>query len=283
MGSLPKKALERFRNVVKFQKILLSAKDRDLNESNTVSIITDILSDVFGYDKYVEITSELAVKCTYCDLALKVNGKIQFLIEAKAVGIDLKDNHLKQIIDYGANYGVSWVILTNGISWNVYKIKFQKPIGQDLVCSFNFLDLNWKKADDQEKLYLIAKEGISKNVRNDFYERTQIVNRFILSALLMSNNIASAIKKEIKRLSPGIKVDDSEIQRLLITEVIKRDVIEGEEAEKAQSRVKRFYNKVSKKEKRPGNEANSSMSKDDVSKPKPDQSNLSDSTQTNTN
>ena len=39
----------------KFQKVLGIAKDRDLNESDTVSIITDILAEIFGYDKYLEV------------------------------------------------------------------------------------------------------------------------------------------------------------------------------------------------------------------------------------
>ena len=276
MGALPKKVLERFRNVSKFQKILLSAKDRDLNESNTVAILTDILADVFGYDKYHEVTSELAVKCTYCDLALKLNDKVQFLLEAKAVGIDLKENHLKQVIDYGANYGVSWVVLTNGIMWNIYKIKYQKPLDYDLVCSFNFTELNWKKADDQEKLYLLTKEGVLKNVRNDFYERSQIVNRFILSALIMSDNVSNAIKKEIKRLSAGIKIDNSEIQKILSAEVIKRDMIEGEEAEKAQSRVKRLYNKVLKKTKQAEDESNNSTSNINLFRPEGKKESISD-------
>ena len=39
----------------KFQKVLSDAKKQDFNESNTVDIITDILSAVFGYEKYSEI------------------------------------------------------------------------------------------------------------------------------------------------------------------------------------------------------------------------------------
>jgi hypothetical protein len=31
-------------------------------------IVSDMLADVFGYDKYNEITRELCVRGTYCDL-----------------------------------------------------------------------------------------------------------------------------------------------------------------------------------------------------------------------
>lgn len=75
------------------------------------------MSEVFGYDKYAEITSEYTIKGTYCDLAIKLEGKLQMLVEVKAIGLDLKDAHLKQAVDYAANQGVEWVILTNGAVW----------------------------------------------------------------------------------------------------------------------------------------------------------------------
>ena len=37
-------------------------------------IVADILSEIFGYDKYNEVTSEYAIKGTYCDLAIKLAG-----------------------------------------------------------------------------------------------------------------------------------------------------------------------------------------------------------------
>jgi len=49
MAKLAKKITERFsKKVGKFQNVLRIAKDRDVNESDTVSIVTDILAEVFG-------------------------------------------------------------------------------------------------------------------------------------------------------------------------------------------------------------------------------------------
>src|SRR5215472_9446229 len=107
MASIPAKAVERIREGLKrFQPILTSAKARDVNESDTVVIVGDMLQAVFGYDKYSEITSEHMIRGTFCDLAIKLDGKIAFLLEAKAIGIDLKDQHVKQAVDYAANQGV---------------------------------------------------------------------------------------------------------------------------------------------------------------------------------
>jgi len=104
MATVPSRAADRIAsNLKRFQPIVQSAKQRDVNESDTVIIVTDMLSDLFGYEKYGDITSEIAIRGTYCDLASKVDGHVQCLIEVKAAGMELKDSHTKQAIDYAAN------------------------------------------------------------------------------------------------------------------------------------------------------------------------------------
>jgi hypothetical protein len=205
---------------------------------------------VLGYDKHLEITSELAVRSTYCDLAIKIEDKVQYLIEAKAIGIDLKENHLRQVIDYGANHGVQWVVLTNGIEWRLYRIRFEQPINFDLVCSFNFLSLNLKDEKDQECLFILSKEGLTKNIRDDFYEKVQSINRYIIGNLILSETVLSLIRRELKRLAEGVKVEINEIESIVHNEVLKREVVEGEEAETAKTRVSKFYKKNSSRRKK---------------------------------
>src|SRR3972149_6363601 len=179
----PKRVADRIaKSVCKFQKILQDAKDRDVNESDTVMIINEMLEEVFGYDKFHELTSELAIRGTYCDLAIKIDGKIEYLIEVKSIGTHLKESHLRQAMNYGANNGIQWVILTNGILWQVYNIRFEKPISSDLVCEFDFSQIDGKSEEHLEKLYIICKEGIDKDkdAREDYQTKKQCLNRFIL-------------------------------------------------------------------------------------------------------
>ncbi len=125
MAVIPKKAETRIRaGIKKYKDIITSAKNRDVNESDTVTIITDTLAEICGYDKYAEITREYAIRNTYCDLAIKIDDKPIFLIEVKAIGIDLKANHLRQALGYAANEGVEWVILTNGDHWQAHRVIF---------------------------------------------------------------------------------------------------------------------------------------------------------------
>ncbi len=244
MAKLPKKITERFqKSIPRFQKVLQIAKDRDVNESDTVAILNDILGEIFGYDKYIEVTSEFAIRGTYCDLAIKIGEKVEFLIEAKAIGIELKEQHVKQAIDYGANHGVQWVILTNGIEWRVYRIRFEKPINYDLVCSFYFTELNHKDENTQEKLFLLCKEGLTKNAREDYFDKVQSVNRYVIGNLILSEPVVSVVRRELRKLADGLKVDAVEVERIIRTEVLKREIIEGDDAEAASKRVTKFYKK----------------------------------------
>ena len=246
MPYIPKKVVDRFAtSVPKFQKVLKLAKDRDINESDTVEIITDILEAVFGYDKYLELTSEYAIRGRYCDIAVKIDDKVQFIMEAKAVGIDLKEDHISQAVGYAANHGVQWVILTNGFKWRLYRLRFEKPINYDLVHSVDFSAINPRKEKDQECLFLISREGLDKDAREEFYEKVQSVNRFVIANIMLAEPVLKVIKRELRKLSEGVKVKSQEVEQIVRSEVLRRNLVEGEDAEKARARVAKFYKKVS--------------------------------------
>lgn len=245
---ISKKTEERIKaSIPKFQKVLAIAKARDLNESDTVSIITDILAEVFGYDKYLEVTSELAIRGTYCDLAIKIGDKFQYLIECKAIGTDLKESHLRQAIGYGANKGIQWIILTNGLDWQVYRLRFEQPIAWDLVTRFDFEGVSSKNERDMEKLVILTKEGVEKNAREDLYEKAQCVNRFVTGALILSDVVVGTIKRELRKMADGISVEDAEVVALLREGVLRRDLLDGEEAEYAMAKVAKHFKQLSKK------------------------------------
>lgn len=227
--------------VPKFQKILAVAKARDLNESDTVVIITDILTEVFGYEKYLEVTSELAIRGTYCDLAVKIGEKFQFLIECKAVGTDLKDVHLRQAIGYGANKGIQWIVLTNGVEWQLYRLRFEQPIAWDLVERFDLLSGSLKDQRFMDALYLLSREGVEKCAREDLYEKIQCVNRFVVGTILLSEPVVAAVRRELRKLADGIRIEDEEIVSLIRDGVLRRDLVEGDEAAAATAKVAKLY------------------------------------------
>ncbi|MGK7346578.1 MAG: type I restriction enzyme HsdR N-terminal domain-containing protein [Candidatus Nitrospinota bacterium M3_3B_026] len=251
MANIPKRIVERLsKNVKKFQPILKSARSRDVNEADTVTIVTDILSNVFGYNKYTEITSEHTIRGTFCDLAIEIDGSILLLIEVKAIGLDLKENHTRQAVNYAANQGVEWIALTNGVVWKIFRVTFSKPINKELVLEFDFLELDHKSSDDLECLYLLTRKGRDKSALKEYFIQRQAMSRYSLGAIILSDPVLTVIRRELKRVSPEVKLQIPEIKNVIMQEVLKREVIEGEKADEAHKKIKRAIKKKLKTKKR---------------------------------
>lgn len=238
MAAVPKKVAARLiAGLKRYQPILSAAKARDVGEADTVTIIKDMLADVFGYDKYSDVTSEHSIRGTYCDLAIKIDGQLETLIEVKAIGLELKDQHVKQATDYAANQGVDWVLLTNGVTWRVYRIIFAKPIDQELVLEIDFCALNTRAEGDLELLYLWCKEGWQRSVLGEYHTQRQALSRFYVGAMLQTDPVLDVIRRELRRISPDVRIDSDQIRDVLVNEVIKREVLEGEQANEARKKA----------------------------------------------
>jgi hypothetical protein len=210
MPSVPKKVEERIREVLKrFSPILISQRDRDVSEADTVTVVKDLLSDLFGYDKYAEVTSEHAIRGTYCDLAIKLDGKLRLLLEVKSIGLQLNEKHIKQAVDYAANQGLDWVVLTNGIRWMLFQISFKKPIEAKMVAEFDLLAVDLKSEADLEKIYLITKEGVLKGAVVEFTEKQSATSKYLIGAVLLNDqDVLNAIRaKEAHRHSSRAERD----------------------------------------------------------------------------
>jgi hypothetical protein len=147
--------------------------------------------------------------------------------------------HARQAVDYVSNQGVEWVVLTNGIVWKAYRVAFTKPTGQDLVLEVDLLNLNLRTAADLNLLYLLCREGIVKSLLPEYYLHRQATSRFALGAIVLSEPMLGVVRRELRRLNPGVRVDLEEIKTVLMQKVIKREVMEGEAAEEARRRVRR--------------------------------------------
>jgi len=244
MPSIPKKVAERLiAGIKRYQPIIAAAKARDVGETDTVTIVKDMMADIFGYDKYTELTSEFAIRGTYCDLAIKLDGKLSTLMEVKAIGIDLKEAHVKQAVDYAANQGVDWVLLTNGIRWCVYHVVFTRPIQTELVVDIDFATLNSRSEADLDHLYLWCKEGWQRSALGDFHTQKQALSRFFLGAMILTDPVLDVVRRELRRVSPDVRIDTDQIRAVLTNEVIKREVMEGEKADEAKKKIAKAISK----------------------------------------
>jgi predicted type IV restriction endonuclease len=227
----------------RFQPVLASAKARDVNESDTSLIVTDMLGEIFGYDKYSEVTRELCIRGTFCDLATRIEGKFQTIIEVKAIGLDLKDAHTKQAVDYAANQGIEWVVLTNGAIWRVFRVIFGKPIDSELVLDIDLLQLNPKSGTHLESLFLLTRESMLKSGLYAYHDHLQATNKFYLAAIVLSDPVLESVRRELRRVS-DVLVDLSELRQALASDVLKREVTEGDKADAAKKKVLRSADKL---------------------------------------
>ena len=229
-----------------YQGILAQAMKKDSSEGDTVVIVTDMIADILGYDKYQNLSSEHAIRGSYVDLMVSADNKPRFLVEIKAVGTELKDNFIKQAVDYAANKGVDWVVLTNGILWRIYKVVFAKPIDRVLVYELNALEANCKGPEAIECFGNLSFEAFSNNTLSDLFHEKQITSKFAIAALLINDSMLDALRLQIKRLSE-VKVTVEDLRSLLLDEVIKRELIDGEEAKSALAHVKKLQRRMNAK------------------------------------
>jgi hypothetical protein len=240
MSSIPQRAAARVSSGLrKFQPLLDDARKRDLNESDTVTLVVDILNEVFGYEKYGEITSEHSIRSTFCDLAIKLDGELAVLIEVKAIGLDLKDNYIRQAVDYAANQGCEWVVLTNGVLWQAYQVEFTKPIEAQLVLDLDLLSLNHRRDDDVDLLALLSREAWQKSRLDDYATQKQVLSRFTVAATLLSEPCMQMIRRELRRVSREVRIEVPDIEKVLLQDVIKREALEGEKADAAKRLIAR--------------------------------------------
>ncbi|MEJ0056277.1 MAG: hypothetical protein WDN75_11825 [Bacteroidota bacterium] len=130
-------------------------------------------------------------------------------MEVKALSLTLSDKHLRQAINYGANEGIEWALLTNGRHFDLYKILFNKPIESKLVLSLDLsADINPKSII--EHLQFLHKDSVSKKGLALLWNKHAALDPVTLAGLLYSKPVTNFIKKELKK-KYKTKFDDSEI------------------------------------------------------------------------
>jgi hypothetical protein len=226
----------------KFQPILKSAQSRKANEADTSLIATQLLAELFGYDMFSEISQQKCIKGTFCDLATRIDDKFKMIIEVKAIGLELKDSRVKQPVDYAAHEAVDWVALTNGNLWKVFKVTYAKPIDWNLVLDIDLLNLNPKDSDHLENLYLLTRESMVKSDLSAYYDRQQVMNKFYLAAVIVSEPVVKTIRQELHHLK-GVMLKIEEIQTAL-EDVINSELLEGEKADEAKREIKKSTAKM---------------------------------------
>lgn len=237
----------------KYQAIILDARKRDINESDTGLIVVDMMCDVFGYKKIEEITSEHAIKSTFADLAIRVGNAVRFLVEVKAINIELKESHVTQVVNYAANLPADWVILTNGARWQAYKVNFNKPIAGTLVLDIDLCTINLKDGDISDLFGGLSREVFTPDSMSQMFKAKQAMSKYSIAQLLLSEPVVGMVRRELRKLADGLNPDIDAVRSVIEGQVIKRELIEADEAKIAARAVKKLNKqaKASKEETEP--------------------------------
>ena len=223
---LSKNKLLKFTQSIKdYKKKFLDKPLGELDESGTRLLINHFLTEMLGYETLSEVKTEYMIKGTYADYVIQIGGKRHFLVEVKALSLNLSANHLRQSINYGANEGIDFVLLTNGKVFELYKVLFEKPISQELIFSLDFSELsNLKVIADQ--LQYLHKDAVLKKGLDVLWDRHSALSPKNLSKLLFSTEVVKFLQKELKK-KYSIKFDEvvieSAVKRIAMESVIIED------------------------------------------------------------
>lgn len=186
-----------FSSLKTYRKQFLDTNRTELDESGTRIMINSFLSDVLGYQQLEEIKTEYMIKGTYADYVIQVNKTRHFLVEVKALSFELSEKHLRQTINYGANEGIEYALLTNGRSFEFYKIIFDKPISSRLIFAVDLTDLNGLK-NAMGYLQHLHKESVVKNSFKPLWNKCEATDPYNIAGIICSDPVLQAIKKLIR-------------------------------------------------------------------------------------
>lgn len=207
-----------------YKKRYLTKSIGDLDESGTRIMINTFLTTILGYQELEEIKTEYMIKGTYADYIVQINGQRHFLVEVKAFSLELSEKHLRQAINYGANEGIEWAILTNGRQFQFYKILFEKPISERLVFEIDFTAEDYNIKETHEQLAFFYRDAILKKSLETLWSRYTALEPVGIAGLLFSPQVISFLKKELKA-NYDTKFEDDEIIEAL-KEVICNEIPE---------------------------------------------------------
>lgn len=197
-------------------KPIEALRARDAVEADTRMLVTDVLCDLLGYDKYEDLTAEYQVKGEFADYGIRVDKQLIAFVEVKRVSQKLNATHLRQVENYALKNGVSWAILTNAQHWQVYHV--QALTGEQseltLVLDIDILDTTTKPSDKVDRFFMISREAIQKGRLDGFWKEKFATSAKALRPLILSDNIIDEIRKELWRTSKQ-RVDVAELKKAI--------------------------------------------------------------------
>jgi hypothetical protein len=218
-------ARERLRAAIRrFTKPLSDLVARDANEGDTRLLVTDLLCDGFGFDKYEDLTTEYAVKGEFADYGIRIDRELVAFIEVKRVATKLSEKHLRQVEMYAVNEGVEWMILTSGVNWRAYHLSGGLPVQIDLALDVDLLG-DGTAAQKANQLFYLTRASLKRRQIDELWLAKRASSPSSLATILTTPAVTDAIRKELRRQTKQ-NIDADEIGRLLKETVIRPECLD---------------------------------------------------------
>ena len=198
----------------KFATAFREARERSANESDTVMYLVKFFEEVLGFDSLKgEISKELSIKDRYCDIALKLDGTVRVLVEVKAASQkSLNERHIEQAENYASRAGIVWVLLTNGIEWQLFHLTFNEGEGivHDLAFQANLLDDIEKGAELLwQKMEILTRDAVKKGSLEDFWAQKKILSPASVVRVLFHEDVLRLVRRALRRDADAmLDIDD---------------------------------------------------------------------------
>lgn len=206
--------------IKKLAKPTLTLKEKDAVEADTRHLVTDILVEVLGYDKYDDLTAEFAVRGEFADYGIRIDKQLEAFVEVKRISTPLSPKHLRQVESYALKEGVKWAILTNAQIWQLYHVlpAQGKQSEVTLIFEVDLLSDSVKPSAKTDLMFLISREGITKGKLDDRLREQNATSPKTLIPILLSPPVIDAVRKAIKaktKFGVDAKEVKSALQKLL--------------------------------------------------------------------
>jgi hypothetical protein len=207
-----KMAVDVRKSLKKFLPYLLKAQEENLNEADTTLRIIKVFEETLGYDPLGDITRESPIHDKFVDIALKIDGSIRLLVEVKSAGTKLRDHHIDQAQHYGAEGNIPWVVLTNGVVWNLYHLSFDE--GVEYVKAFS-VDLASDAIDKAaEQFALLHKHSIAKAELDDYWQKRSALRPESIGRAIFTEDTLKLIRREIHH-HENILIDEEDLAQAI--------------------------------------------------------------------
>lgn len=208
--------------VEKYIRLSNENKIKTYNEAQTRNEFIEPLFEALGWDmrnleNSNEVTTEENVSGGRVDLAFRINEIPAFLLEAKAMKVDLDEwKWAEQAINYSWNKSVSWAILTDFEAIKIFNSEIPpKGINENL-----FIEIKWDEYLTRfDQLWLLSKDSFQAGLLakeaekwGKITKRKDVGEKLFEDLTMWRSLLTSNIKKNNR--VPDVEIDEG-VQKIL--------------------------------------------------------------------